>query len=218
MRILALKTITACDLASADTSEADFTEIWTAGALQTGDILFLERWSRRGADPIESMQEYFRQMVAYKCSVGIIERNRFEFLKKTLRRLVGTGMLGNPAQATRVLARTQTVYHSSDKKDRIKSGIAGLLQAHKLWFPSSWDDVRNFLLLYPATDHDDIGDVMEMLVSNAVAPRTSFMDKISGRLGRSRRELEEAPQDITEVLAKRKYNIWTGVASAPNQR
>jgi phage terminase large subunit-like protein len=218
MRIIAVKNITAVDLAAADTSKADFTEVWTAGAIATGDILFWERWAKRGADPVESMQEYFRQMAFYKSAVGIIERNRFEFLKKTLKRLVPTGMLGNPAAAQRILSRTHTVYHGTDKEDRIKSGITGLLQAHKLWFPDHWDDVRNFLLLYPAVDHDDIGDVIEMIVSNAVAPRTTFIDKLlgSGRLGRSRKELEESPQDITHVLANRTYNIWTGVASAPD--
>jgi len=212
MRIIAVKNITAVDLAAADTAEADSSVVMTAGAVASGDILFWERWSRRGADPIESMQEYYRQMRVYQCSIGIIERNRFEYLQKTMKRLGSTGLFGDAVDAARIRARTHTVTHGTDKRERITSGLAGMLRAHKLWFPDDWDDVRNFLLLYPAVDHDDLGDCMEMIVAHATAPRTTFIERISGKLGRRRSDAPDGPADITSILAKRKYNIFSGVA------
>jgi hypothetical protein len=68
--------------------------------------------------------------------------------------------------------------------------------------------VRNFFLMYPAVEHDDIGDTIEMIISHASSPTmgainsdTPFVAQFEGGL------------TINEQLANRPHNIWTGVSS-----
>jgi hypothetical protein len=209
-RILAGRTFVACDPAESDSDTADFSAIGTGLFIKQGDLFMLDRWSKRGSDPIEILTEVFRQMRVYKCTSGFIERNRFESLMRTCRKLVDAGWFGDDAK--QLVNRISLIPHyGKSKMERFKQNIVPYTKARKVWIRNSWTDYKDFFIQYPAVDHDDLGDVLDILIEHGTVPSREFIDHIpeEGRIFDER----QVHMSINAQFAKKKLNIMTGVAN-----
>jgi predicted phage terminase large subunit-like protein len=212
-KYLPIRTITAADLASSDAESADYTVIITGGMDSSGNLFLLDKYIRKGIDAVEILREMIRQMSQYHSYEGIIEKNRYESLMTTCRKLVDKGFYGPPHEVRKITRRIHLVPHYTDKLDRFMSSVPQMIKAHQIWMPSDWLDVKEFLLLHPAVEHDDIGDALEMLVSFARPPAVTANTMVAaGRL--IDRHAPLAGRSINESLAAKKYNVWTGTLNA----
>lgn len=219
-RLITLKTFTASDLASAESDKSDFTVIMTAGVTMQGEIFFLDKWVKRGGEATEILKEFIRQMMYYRSTRGFMEKNRYESLLKTCRKLVARGYYGDPFTIRKIINRiSQVAHYGEHKENRIVDGLQQAHKAHQLWFRSGWEDVRDQFILYPAVSYDDILDTIEMLVSHSTSPsidvKDTVGDLVEGQLGRRG---EPTHLTINEQLAQRPYNIWTGGKSRANRQ
>lgn len=218
-RYLPIRTLTAADLASADedaSGDTDFTVIATAGIDSDLNVFLLAKYIKKGVDPVEILQEVIRQMTAYQCSEGLIEKNRFETLMRTCNKLVKAGFYGPYHDVVKVTRRIRLIPHYTNKKERFKDSVPQVVEAHQVWLQSDWMEFKEFFMLYPAVEHDDIGDVMEMLISNARPPSVTADTLVSaGELVDRSRPL--TGRSVNETLAARKYNVWTGMLDGKNR-
>jgi hypothetical protein len=210
-RIIPLRTFTAADLASSDSDSADFTSIWTVGIIPSGDMLCFARYNKRAVETTEILKEVIRQMGFYKCYAGFIEKNRYESIMKTCRRLVEKGFYGDPLKIKRIISKIKLIPHYGDtKEDRIISTVQPMHKSHSLWFPHGWNEVQDMFALYPAVAHDDDLDVLEMLITHGSAPKNKLINAGNDvALSAGKQSLSVAQQ-----RADTKYNIWTGVRHA----
>lgn len=211
-RYLPIRTLTAADLASADedsTGDTDFTVIATAGVDSDLNLFFLDKYVKKGADPVEILREVIRQMTVYHCSDGLIEKNRFETLMRTCNKLVKAGFYGPYHEIIKVTRRIRLIPHYTNKKQRFADAVPQVVAAHQLWLQSDWMDFKEFFMLYPAVEHDDIGDVVEMIASNAKPPSVTADTLVTaGELvDRSR---PARARSTNEALANKHYDMWTG--------
>ena len=208
-RIITLRTYTAADLAAADTDTADFCCIITGGVTANGNLILLEKYKKRGVETIAILREVIRQMQYYKCAAGFIERNRFEGIMRTCQLLVKRGVFGDPVELRRLIGRITLIDHyAKSKEERFQDNLQPMHDAGAIWFPRAWDDVRDFFALYPAVEHDDDGDVIEMLISHSKAPSKDVSATIHTSVAESLHTKSDV--SINAQLAKRHYNIWTG--------
>lgn len=208
-----MRTFTAADLASSDSETSDDTVVMTCGVSKQGYRFFFDKWVSKDAEPTEILREVIRQMIHYKSSRGFIEKNRFESIMRTCRKLVQRGFYGDPAQIGRVIRRISMVPHygREGKQNRIVDGISQELKAHMLYFRGGedWNDVRNQILMYPAVSFDDILDTIEMLISKSYGPSVDVVNQHSPAEDVYSRP-DNKPLTINEVLAQKRYNVWTG--------
>lgn len=214
-KYLPIRTYTAADLASSDLDSADYTVIMTAGIDANGNKFLLEKYINRGVDAVEVLREVIRQMRAYDCSEGIIEKNRYETLMKTCRKLVDAGFYGDRHEITKITRKIRMIPHYTNKLDRFNDSIPQEVRAHRIWMPRTWLDVKEFFLLHPAVEHDDIGDVVEMLDSNMRPPSLTANTMVTaGVLYNTLTHTAASGSSVNESLAARKYNSWTGLLDA----
>ena len=210
-RIIALRTFTTVDLAESESLTADFSVVGTGGYWKYGDLFLLEKWKKRGSDPVEVVQEYVRQMRKFCTYAGFIEKNRFESLMRTTRKLIPSGIFGDPDEVNKVINRTRMIGHyGKEKIERFRQNIVPVTRAKKLWIRSTDSDLRDLFIHYPAVEHDDLLDMLDMMIEHGSIPTKEFVDHVpeSGRVWSSR----EPVQDVNEYFAKKKLNIYTGVA------
>lgn len=219
-RLITLKTFTAADLASSDSKTADNTVIMTAGIAATGDMFLFEKYSHQGGEVTEILGEVIRQMKHYRCSRGFIEKNRYESIMKSGKKLVKQGFFGDSFEINKWLNRITLVPHyGTGKQDRIIDAVQPAHRAHNIWFPNHWDDLKQFLMFYPTVEHDDFGDVLEMLLTNASSPAKDVVSTIptandyliEGRRQSASNSRNAKPVSLVEQLAGRPVNFWTGV-------
>lgn len=218
-RLLTLKTFTAADLASSDSEKADSVCIMSGGVTKFGDLVLLDKFIEKGVETTDILKEVIRQMMYYKSSKGFIEKNRYESIMKTCRKLVRKGFYGDPFVINRIISRIDLIPHYTDKKSRLVDAIQPMHHSHSIWYPREWQDVRSFFLMYPAVEHDDIGDTIEMLISHSSSPTTDVVNARNPYDGIGDRNSSKGPLTLNGRLANRRVNIWTGVAhDANNQR
>lgn len=211
-RIIALRTFTTVDLAESESITADFSVVGTGGYWKYGDLFLMERWKKRGSDPVEVMQEYIRQMRKYHTHAGFIEKNRFESLMRTTRKLIPSGVFGDPDEVNKVVNRTRMIGHyGKEKMERFKQNIVPVTRARKLWISKAHTDLRNVLINYPAVEHDDLLDMLDMMIEHGSLPTKEFVDHVpeAGRVWNQR----ESTQDTNAWFANKKVNPYTGVAA-----
>ena len=208
---IVLKTFTAADLAESDSEKADSTVILSGGFSGNGHLFLLEKWSKQGSESTEILREVIRHMRFYQSSGGFIEKNRFESIMRTCRKLVKAGFYGDTVQVNKIINRIKQIPHYGvSKMDRFRDTIGQYSRSKMIWMRKDWNDVRDFFINYPAVDHDDIGDCIDMLIEYGSAPSKNFI-QISKREG-SDNPREYQPEDVNAYFAKKKVNIYTGVA------
>ncbi|MCK5018659.1 MAG: hypothetical protein KAS32_16480 [Candidatus Peribacteraceae bacterium] len=202
-----LRTYTAMDLAESDSEKADDTAIGTIGITKSRDYIWLERWTCKGSDTVESMIEMFRQMRICKCSQGFIEKNRAESLLRTIRKVAPTGLYGEYETILPLIAKLRLIAHyTTSKMDRFEQNITPVTQSKKLWIKDNWKDIKAFFELYPAVEHDDLGDVADMILEHGRPPTSDFASAV-----RTTNPREHTSGDVNEYFARKKYNPYTGV-------
>lgn len=212
-RLITLRTYTWADLAESDAPESDPAMIVTGGKDTHGNIIFFEQWRKVGSDSVEIMSEVIRQMRRYKCSGGYIEKNRFESIMRTCNKLVDAGLYGKPEEVRNITRKITLVPHYVvSKLTRIKDNVGPRHRAHNIWVPSTWQNFKDFFIRYPAVDHDEEGDVMEMAVSWGRPPSRDVVDVVSEAEMDYKFRGTGSTVSINEYFAKQKINIWTGHA------
>ena len=211
-KILILNTYTIADLASSDSTAADSTVIKTIGVTKGGNYIGLDSFIKRGLDQILFIKEFFRQMDKFKVKRGLIEKNRAENLKPTIKRLLDSKFFGAKNEVYRKLwfKITMIPHYGKSKLDRFIDNLQCEHAAKHIWVKNSWTKDKEFFMMYPVVTHDDIGDVWEMAVSNSKKPLNSFMD--SAFRGRVMMDSSDELSDSSNVarLKRTKFNFWTG--------
>jgi hypothetical protein len=179
-------------------------------------MLFFARYRKRSVETTEILHEIINQMRTYRCMKGFIEKNRYESIMKTCRRLVEKGFYGDPFQIKRIISRISLIPHYGDtKEDRLVNTIQPMHKSHSLWFPHDWNDLQDMFAMYPAITHDDDLDAIEMLVSYSTAPKNK-MAGLSNDVAVMPNN-NKSSQSINQQRASRPYNVWTGMRHAVNQ-
>jgi len=187
--------------------------ILTGGLAKSGDFFFFEQWKRKGSDAVEILQNFIDHMRRYKCSNGYIEKNRFESLMRTCRKLVDAGFYGDPYDIGKLIRKIHLVPHYAvSKLTRIKDNVAPMHRAHKLWFRQDWNNFRDFFVSYPAVDHDEEGDVLEMAVTKSRPPDSDVLEHMTDASGWGSRNTT-VTGGVNAYFAHKKTNIWTGHAN-----
>jgi len=201
-----LRTYTAMDLAESDSEKADDTAIGTIGITKSSDYIMLDKWSSRGSDPVEAMIEMFRQMRVFQCHRGFIEKNRSESLLRTVRKVALTDLYGKYDIIRPLISKLVMISHyTTSKMDRFEQNISPITQSKRLWMKDNWSDVKSFFTLYPAVEHDDMGDVIDMILEHGTPPSGDFISRVDTV---NPREYQDT--DVNAHFARKKYNPYTG--------
>ena len=205
-KTLPLYTFGAMDIATAEGLKTDFTAGGVIGVDHIGRIFVLEAWTKNGAEPLEIAEKMFSFIARYNTSDFVFERNRFEYLSRTLYKLIERGAfdkMGSKSYVKRLLGRVNTVHHTSvmSKKDRIEQTLHPLVKVNNFYIRRDMTDVIN--QFQDSSIHDDILDWIQMAVEICYEPPESYrVATVKSNQGYS----------TNSILAKRaRFNIYSGV-------
>ena len=209
VKLLPLYTFGAMDIATAEGVLTDDTAGGIIGLDHLGRVFLLENWVKNGAEPLEIAEKMFLFIQRYNTKDFVFERNRFEYLRNTLYKLIERGAfakMGTKAYCKSLLGRISTVHHTSvqSKKDRIEQTLHPLVKIHNFYVKKSMTSVIN--QFQDSSIHDDILDWIQMAVAISFEPPKNYKitsyQKGRGDMGVS----------TNTILARNmKYNPYSGV-------